>query len=737
MKQIETEIPKPLFYRRVKTPTVVQMEAIECGAACLGMILGYYEKYITLEELRVACGVSRDGVSALSILQAAQKYELFCEGYKVELEELYDLPLPLIAHWNFNHFVVIEGFSKHYVYINDPSSGPLRISYKELDGSFTGLALIFEKRPEFKKSGSPESGFKLILERMKNFKVSLLFLILTGIAAIFPKLAMPAFTQIFIDNILTKQSSTWSGWTLFAMAVAMALAALFSFLQSFAASRLTIEMSINFSSNFLRHLMYLPLSFYYQRLTGEVANRINLNDNISDTVAQKLIGMFIDAFSTVLFGIVMFYYDPFIALFGILMTLCNLGLMRYLYRKWIDAYAYYQKAIGKSYAYSISSLQSIETIKATTIESKIFSKWAGYYTKTSNSVQQIARNQVYGGIIPSFLAALTSVVIIGVGSWRVINGNLTIGMLMALQILMQNFMGPIVRLVSSLQSIQFVIVDFNRVNDVLKNPLEKRLMQEENNPLTPQFQKSPKLGGYLELKNVSFRFNPFSDLILNDINFTLEPGKTVALVGPTGCGKSTTVKIIGGLVYPLQGEVLFDRIKREKLPREVITNSLAIVEQEPFLFAGTVKENLTLFEGFVEEDILIQAAEDACIHEMIISRLGGYEMKLENEGTNLSGGQRQQLEIARALIKQPTLLVLDEATSNMDSDTELKIFQNIRRRGCACVIIAHRLSTIRYCNEILVMDNGKIVQRGNHDELMSLEGMYKQLNEAEKLDAKN
>lgn len=723
-------IPRPSSYKRVKTPTVIQMEAVECGAASLGIILGYYGKFLTLEELRSSCSVTRDGVNALSILKAAEKYGLACDGHKLELEDLYEVPLPIIAFWDFNHFIVIEGFSKKYVYINDPASGPMRISYEELERSFTGVALLFELTPEFKKSGSPQNIFNLMYERLKNYKIPIFFTILTGIFIILPKLALPALTQVFIDNILIQGIYSWTSWFLFAMALAIVLLFILYYLQEIVLSRLMMKLSIEFSSRFLWHILYLPLSYYDQRNSGEIAYRMGLNDSTAHVITKKVAVLFIDSLSTISFGILMFYYDPLIASFGILMTLGNLALLRYLYRSRVDAYGYYQKSSAKSYAYSISSLQNIETVKATSMENKLFSRWAGYYTKTINSFQEISKRDVIAGVVPAFLENLTTIIVIGLGAWRVIEGYLTVGMLIALKILMQNFTTPIVGLVSSLQTIQLLLIDFNRIDDVLKNPVDKNLLQVEKNESYPGM--GSKLKGSVDVKEMTFGYNPLADPVIKNINFSVNRGRTIALVGPSGCGKSTIAKIIGGLMVPWEGEIYFDKIPRNKLPRDLITNSLSLVEQEPFIFSASIKENLTCFETNVDDAQLIQATKDACIHDEIVSRHGGYEIVLENEGANLSGGQRQQIEIARALIKRPTVLILDEATSSIDSSTELNIFKNIKRRGCACIMIAHRLSTIRHCDEIIVIEKGEILQRGSHEYLMNTPGLYRDLNEAEK-----
>lgn len=747
MTEEETPIPRPSFFRRVKTPTVIQMESVECGAAALAIILGYYGKYVTLEELRVACGVSRNGVSALDILKAAEKYNLSCEGHKLELEDLYDMPLPLVAFWGFDHFIVIEGFSHDCVYINDPAYGPLRISYEELDDNFTGLALVFEPMEGFQKSGAPPGIAKILLEQLKDFQIPLMFAIIAGFALLIPALALPAFTQIFIDNILVRGLTTWGTILITSMVFVIFLSLAFDYLQKTVLSRLMIKMSIDFSSRFLTHILYLPINFYRQRYTGEVANRLNLNDNVAQVITHKLTSLIIESITATVFAVVMFYYDPLIAAFGVVMTLANLFLMRYLYRTWSDSYAYYQKSIGKSIAYSISSLQSIETIKTISMENQIFGRWAGYYTKTINSYQNLSKTEVIAGVLPAFLQNLTLILVVILGAWRVINGHLTIGMLMALKILMENFMSPIVSLVSSLQSIQLLLVDFNRIDDVLKNPLDENLLQEEtNDKLVKDEDKRSKLNGYLKVENLTFGFGKITqdelkninlklaEAILVDISLQVDPGMAVAILGTSGSGKSTLLKVIAGLYYPWKGDVLFDGISRSKLPRSALVNSIGYVQQEYFLFAGTILENLTCFDPIVNPDDLIQAAKDACIHDEIVSRQGGYDMMLENDGLNLSGGQRQQLEIARALIKKPTILILDEATSFIDSDTEMEIFKNIRRRGCACLIVTHRLSTIRSCNMIYVIQKGVLAQKGTHEELNKVPGLYRDLNEIGKLE---
>lgn len=734
---------KSPYYKRVKTPTVIQMEAVECGAASLCMILGYYGKIVSLEELRIACGVSRDGVNALSILKAAENYGLEGEGYRLELEELYDMPLPMIAFWNFEHFVVIEGFARNCVFINDPATGPVRISYEELDHAFTGLALTFELTPQFVKSGKTISTLKLLYDRLKEVKTPLFFAFLTGLCLVIPKLTLTAFTQIFIDNILIGRIFSWENWFLFGMAFVVFLTITLAFLQQWVLSRLFIKLSIQYSSDFLWHTLRLPLSYYQQRYSGEIANRMQLNDSVSWIMTKQLVTIFIDVTVAIIFGIAMFYYDYLIASIGMVMMLGNLILMRYLYRSRIDAYAYYQQTLGKSIAYSMGALKSIETIKSTGAEHKLFSRWVGYYTKTINALQELGSKDVLSGVVAPLLETLTMIVVLVLGAWHVMHGYLTIGMLMALKILMQNFMDPVVRLINFSQSTQLLQVDLSRLNDVLKNPIDPLLSQNAKTPtIASDYQSkdyvpppSPiaisKLKGDIELRDVTFGFNPLADPIISHIDLQIKQGTSVAIVGPSGCGKSTIAKLIGGLVLPWEGQILFDHLPRNDLPRYLITNSLGIIEPDASIFSGTIKENIIAFDPFAEQNEIIQAAKDACIHQDIMLRRGGYDFILQSEGSNLSGGQRQRISIAQALVKRPSILIIDEGTSSLDAETEAQVIKNIKRYGCTCLIIAHRFSAIMGCDRIIVVDKGKIIQEGTHKELMNVAGLYQTLVEAE------
>lgn len=727
-EKIRTNTSPSRVFKRVRTPTLIQMEATECGAVALGIIMGYYGKYVSIEELRSTCGVSRDGSNALKMTEAAEKYGLEAKGYSLELEDLYQLEFPVILFWKFEHFVVLEGFDKAKVYINDPATGPRTISYEDLDQSFTGVVLTFKLTEAFVKSGKPSSLFESLYERSKQVKMPLLYVALVGICMLVPNLALPAFTQVFIDQVLINHALTWQKGIIVGMILAMVAGASLTYLQGKVLNRLHARLSMRYSSDSFWHMLRLPMSFYTQRYPGEIAYRLGINETISQTITGSMATTLLNILFIFIYGIAIFYYDVVIATIALVMIVLNFFLLRYVYRIRQDAYARYQSDYGKSTAFSLGGLKNIETIKASGMESKFFSNWAGYYTKIVNTLQDVGKKDIFLAVLTPLLNSMTTFALIGIGVWRIINGHLTVGMFIALQILLRYLTAPVMQLMAFSQSFQLLKVDIARIDDILKSPLDPLFLAKiDSKPQQPH----TKLEGNVDLHDVTFGYNLLAPPILTNISLSMRPGKSVALVGPTGCGKSSTAKIIAGLLYPWSGQILFDGQLRSEIERQRITHSLSLVEQEPFLFNATVKENLTMLDPLADQEEMIRATKDACIHDEILARAGGYDLEIEENGGNLSVGQMQRIEIARALIKNPSILIMDEATSAVDSVTESKIYKNIRRRGCALLIIAHRLSTIRNCDEILVLDKGKIVASGTHESLKAQGGIYQNLIESE------
>lgn len=702
------------------------MENVECGAACLSILLSYYGRYVPLEDLRIECGVSRDGSNALNLLNAAKKFGLEGKGHRDGLQELYETDKPAILFWDYNHFVVLEGFGKKCVYLNDPAFGPRKVTYEEFDEAYTGVVLHFDRSSLFKKGGKPPSVFEDMKHRLRGVKRPLLYVLIAGLCLLIPGLGVPVFTRIFIDNILVTNVLPWKGQFLFAIFCAMTLAGILTWLQQYFLNRLNAKMAIHFSSDFLWHILRLPVSFYYQRFPAEIANRVGQNNLVVQMMTGALATPTIQMILVVFYGIVMFMYDFSVALVGILAGLGSLVVMRLVQRARTDTYARLQKEQSIVTANSVGVIQQIETIKATGTESDAFAAFAGFDTRKINSLQEISRKDAILTTAPILFQGLAQAALLGIGGWRTMQGSLTIGTLMALQMLLISFITPIVNFVNFGQTIQFLKVELIRLNDVLKTPIDRIYSKR-----TIEKSEKPKLDGYLEFKEVTFGYSPLAPPLIEKLNIKIRPGQRVALVGPSGCGKSTISKLSTGLIEPWDGEILYDGKPIMEQSQEIMQRSLTSVDQEIFLFSGSIRDNITLWDTTVPDEVLIKAAQDACIHNDILERPEGYDTELIEGGRNLSGGQRQRVEIARALLVSPSIVIMDEATSALDSSTEKLVMNHIRKRGCSAIMVAHRLSTIQDCDEIIVLESGKVVERGTHEELKKLGGVYNQLIESE------
>ena len=715
--------------KAVRTPTVLQMEAVECGAAALAIVLAHFGRWVPLEELRIACGVSRDGCKASNVVKAARQYGLEAKGYKREPQSLRSLKPPMILHWNFNHFVVLEGFRKGQVHLNDPAVGPRVVTEEELDQAFTGVVMTFQPGPEFEPQGEPPRLIPSLRRRLTGSRAALAFVLLAGLALVIPGLAVPVFSKVFIDSVLLEGRQDWLRPLLLAMGMTALVLGGLTWLQQAYLLRLETRMAVGASSRFLWHVLRLPVEFFTQRYAGDISARVGINDRVAQLLSRDLATNVLGAIMVVFFAVVLFRYDPVLTGMGIAIALLNVAALHYVSRKRVDGNRRLLQDQGKMMGTALGGLQTIETLKATGSESDLFTRWSGYQAKVVNARQDLERYTQLLDAVPPLLGAVNTALILGIGGLRVMNGTLSLGGLVAFQILMVSFMGPINRLVSLGGRLQMVEGDMNRLDDVLRYRIDEGAGLAAGEPVPAG--EPVKLSGQLELREVSFGYSRLDPPLIEGLGLTLKPGSRIALVGGSGSGKSTIGRLVTGLHKPWAGEILFDGRSRAEIPSQVLANSLASVDQNVFLFEGSVRDNLTLWDSTVPLPEIIAAARDACIHEDIAARPGGYDSLVEEGGTNWSGGQRQRLEIARALVGRPSILVLDEATSALDPTTEKLIDESLRRRGCTCLIVAHRLSTIRDADEILVLERGKVVQRGTHDEMRGVVGPYSRLIRAE------
>ena len=711
--------------RRVNTPTVLQMEAVECGAAALAIVLGYHGLILPLEELRGYCGVSRDGSKASNILKAARRFGMKAAGYKKEPASLESIPLPFIIFWNFNHFLVVEGFKKDRVFLNDPAAGRRTVTIDEFDSSFTGIVLTFEPGPQFKTGGKTRSVPEALWSRLSGSKLALIFVVLVGLGLVIPGLVIPVFTRVFVDHVLVGRTTEWARPLILAMVLTAIIRALLTWLQQRYLTRLETKLALSTSSKFLWHVLRLPIDFFTQRFGGEIGMRVMINDRIAMLLSGELATTVISVVTLLFFVMVMFQYDVLLTLVSLFIAALNIVALQYVSRKRTDANHKLMQDQGKMQGTAMAGFMMIETLKGSGGESDFFTRWSGHMAKAMNGQQDFGYQTGLLATVPPFLLSLNTLAILAVGSLRVLDGHLTIGMLMAYQFLMLSFMEPIGRLLNLGSQLQEMSGGLAKLDDVLRYKIDESIRTHEVSKEIDE--QSIKLNGYLELKNVTFGYSPLEPPLIENFSLSLKPGERVALVGSTGSGKSTVSKLVSGLYEPWNGEILFDGKQRKEIPRTTMMNSVAMVDQDVFLFEGTIRENLTLWDSTIPETNIIQSGKDGAIHEEISARAHGYDATVEEGGRNFSGGQRQRLEIARALTGSPTILILDEATSALDPVTEKMVDDALRRRGCTCLIVAHRLSTIRDCDEIIVLERGKVVQRGTHENMKNIEGPYAKL----------
>lgn len=716
------KIKSPKTKGVVKVPVIMQMEALECGAASLAMILAYYEKWIPLEQLRLDCGVSRDGANAKNVVVAARSYGLEAKGYRYEVEDLKENgKFPCIIHWNFNHFVVLDGFKGKKAYLNDPARGSYSVPIEQFDKAFTGIVLMFEPTKDFVPEGKPKSVLKFAGDRLKGAKAIIVFVILTTLISALTGIISTGFSRIFIDRLLTKESPEWFLPFIIALSAFSALEILISVLETFYQNRMNGKLATVGSSTFLWKVLHLPMEFFSQRLVGDIQGRQDSNASIANTLINTLTPLALEAIMMVFYLVVMIRYSWILTLVGLASIFVNMFMSRLISKKRINLTRVQMRDSGKLSAATIAGVEMIETIKASGAENGFFEKWAGYQASVNTSSVKFARLNQYLGIIPSVVSTINGIVVLTLGIYFTMQGNFTIGMISAFQGYLSSFTAPASTLISAGQTLQEMRTEMERVEDVMKYKEDSAYdihVKEEN---------YSKLKGEIEIKDLTFGYSRLGDPVVKNFNLHIKPGERIAIVGGSGCGKSTISKLVSGLYQPWSGEILYDGKHLQEIDRDVFTGSLAVVDQDIILFEDTISSNIKMWNDTVEDFEMILAAKDAQMHEEILEKEGGYHHKLLEGGKDFSGGQRQRLEIARVLALDPSIIILDEATSALDAKTEFDVVNAIKDRGITCIVVAHRLSTIRDCDEIVVLKDGVVVERGTHEELYKQNGLYSEL----------
>ncbi|MCR5735987.1 MAG: NHLP family bacteriocin export ABC transporter peptidase/permease/ATPase subunit [Lachnospiraceae bacterium] len=720
----EAAVKKPVKGGKAKVPVVMQMEALECGAACLTMVLAYYGKWIPLEQVRSDCGVSRDGSNAKNVLLAARNYGLVAAGYRIEPETLYEEgEFPCIVHWEFNHFVVVCGVKGDKVYLNDPARGNVSVTKEEFDKAFTGICLMFEPGENFEPGGRQKSVIEFAKKRMKGAAPAVAFVALTMVIVNLMQLITPAMDRIFIDRLLTEKASGFilpffTSFTLFVL-----VEILVSWIQTVYSLRISGKFAAVGNTSYMWKVLRLPIDFFSQRMAGDIQQRQSSNASVAETLVQTVAPLFINTVMMIFYLVVMIRYSVMLTLVGVLSIAINLVMSRIISEKRVNITRVQMRDAGKLAGATVSGIEMIETIKSSGAENGFFRKWSGYQASVNTQKVKFDKLNNELGLIPSIVSTLTGNIVFSLGVYLAMKGQFTVGMITAFQGFLNLFTMPATSLISAGQTIQEMRTQMERIEDVMEYPefvKEEPFIVDDN-------AEYGKLSGNLEIKNLTFGYSKLAAPLIKDFNLSLKKGGKVAFVGSSGCGKSTLSKLISGLYEPWNGEILFDGKPLKEIDRSVFTGSLAVVDQDIILFEDTIANNIKMWDNSIEDFEMILAARDARIHEDIILRDGGYQYKITEGGKDFSGGQRQRIEIARVLAQDPTIIILDEATSALDAKTEYEVVKAICDRGITCIVVAHRLSTIRDCDEIIVLDKGEVVERGTHDELYKMGGYYTSL----------
>jgi NHLM bacteriocin system ABC transporter peptidase/ATP-binding protein len=710
--------------RRARVPTIIQQEAQECGAACLSMILAAHGQWVPLEELRDLCGVGRDGAKAVNLLRVARQRGMIAKGVRKELDELPSLSTPFIVFWNFNHFVVVEKVQIDkrgggFAWINDPASGPRKVDAEELSSAFTGVVLSFSPLPHFERSGTRTGITRLLGAALSGHGLGIAHVVLAGFLLMAPVILTSGMSRVFLDHIVVDQARTWL-WPLIGLISAMAiLKASLTYLEQLALLRMQTALSISHAARQMWEVLHLHLSFFAQRFSGDVAHRFIVVDRLSGVVANGVAPAGIACLTLIGYGLALFALEPRMALVLTASAAIAMTLLVYSARGLQDAGRRMINDEGKLQAATIQGAFAADDFRASGTEGLFLSRWMGYLAKVVDAEQKSRYRSIVLNHASSMLMAVGGVGVLVIGGLDVIDGVATIGVVLAFQTLMTSFTSSVFSFVGVGAQLQQVRGISERLEDIARYRKVSVLAPSD------QFRSDRPKG--LELRSVSFGYARLEPPFIQDLSLQIPPGARIGIVGGSASGKSTIGRLLTGLLDPSAGDVLFEGVPLSAWPASLLRQKLSYVEQDTSLFEGTVRDNITLWDPTIPESRIVAAARDAGAHDFITARPGGYHARLTEGGGNLSGGERQRLAIARALVVNPDVVICDEATSALDPPVEKNVIDAVRRRGCGCIMIAHRLSTIRDCDLIIVLEGGRVVDAGRHQEVLARSDLYRAL----------
>lgn len=708
----------------VRTPIVQQMERTECGAACLGIVLGYFGRWVGLDQLRIDCGVSRDGSRAGNMVRAADLYGLQTEGHRVPAAETRSLPGPFVAFWGGNHFVVVETASRAHVRINDPAIGRRRLTWAEFERGYAGVVLTFTKGPSFATGGAKPSVMAALAARLRGSGRVLAFVMLASAALAIPGILAPNFTKLFTDYYLQRKYDDWLEPILLAMAGAALIQGFITWMQQTSLLRMEVRIAVSGCAAMMRRLVRLPISFFGQRSPSELAVRATQPESLAQLIGGNLGTAALGLPSIVFFGAVMIMFDPVLASVSIGIALIDMAALALTARTLAERNQAVMIQQTRMTAAGAGGLRMIAEYKSSGSESLLFDRIAGLKARQENLNAGFVKARYALLAVPVAVQGLSMAALLTVGGLRVMSGGITEGVLLAFQALVSSFVGPFSQLVSMGQQLQNARSYATQIDDALHQPESPEFAAS---PAIPPARSLAQTVGALDMTGLTFGYARLEAPLLRSFDLSIAPGEWLAIVGRSGSGKSTLARLLSGMEHPWSGEVRMDGVPMDSMPRAVLRQALAVVDQSVVIFEGSIRDNIAMWDPTMSDEAIIGAAKLAGIHDFITSRPGGYEAKLTEDGANLSGGQRALIDLARAIAVRPSVLVLDEATAALDAVTEAEVMENLRQLGCTVVVIAHRLSTVRDAGRIVAMDAGRIVESGTHDQLMRQRGLYHDL----------